>query len=60
MSRDSFGLRFIFATIALFMLSALSPMSLWAEEGTKKWVFPAEGTVGSITSSPAIGPDGTI
>ena len=35
-------------------------MSLWAEEGAKKWVFPAEGTVGSITSSPAIGPDGTI
>lgn len=60
MSKNSFGLRFIFATIALFMLSALSPMSLWAEEGAKKWVFPAEGTVGSITSSPAIGPDGTI
>jgi len=60
MSRNSFGLRFIFATIALFMLSTLSPMSLWAGEGEKRWVFPAEGTVGSITSSPAIGPDGTI
>lgn len=50
----------IFVMIVLFMLTILCPVALWAGEGEKKWVFPAEGTVGSITSSPAIGPDGTI
>ena len=50
----------IFVIIVLFMLTILCPVALWAEEGAKKWVFPAEGAVGSITSSPAIGPDGTI
>jgi len=45
--------------VSILLLLSLSS-SPWAEEGKKKWAFPAEGSVGSITSSPAIGQDGTI
>jgi len=51
------GSNLIFTMVGLLLLSALLPLPLWAAEGTKRWEFPAEGT---IRSSPAIGPDGTI
>jgi len=54
------GSRVIPVIAILSILFALSPMGLWAAEGDMKWVFPADGSVGSITSSPAIGSDGTI
>jgi outer membrane protein assembly factor BamB len=46
------------ATLLGFLVSY--PPILWGAEGDRKWRFPAEGTVGSITSSPAVGPDGTV
>lgn len=55
------GIRFLrvsFETVLLICI--LCPMTLWAAEGDLKWVFPEEGSVGSITSSPAVGQDGTI
>ena len=54
------GSRFICPAAAWFILFVLYPMTLRAAAGDQKWVFPAEGTVGSITSSPAVGQDGTI
>jgi len=42
---------------ALLMTWALFPVSSWAQEGTQKWIF--ETGLGG-TSSPVIGPDGTI
>jgi len=52
--------RFMVGAAVLSMGFLCYPMALRAAEGDRRWVFPAEGTVGSITSSPAIGQDGTI
>jgi outer membrane protein assembly factor BamB len=52
--------RFICPAATLLILFVLYPIGLWAAAGNKRWMFPAEATVGSITSSPAIGQDGTI
>ena len=60
MRGNRFGSNLIFTMVVLFLFSAFYPIPLWAAEGAKKWEFPAEGTVGEIHSSPAIGPDGTI
>ena len=51
------GSGLIVVLIPLLMLSALSPSALWSAEGEQKWAFSAGG---SIYSSPAVGPDGTI
>ncbi len=62
MWRNRSGSKFARIIAVSFFLVAVSQMHLWAAEGDNKWVFPAKGSVsvGSITSSPAIGPDGTI
>jgi len=49
--------------VALFVvLVAFSILSgsLWADPGDQKWVFPADGTVGAVISSPSVGQDGTV
>jgi len=51
---------FMVAAAFSFVLLHCYPMVLQAGEGDNRWVFPAEGSVGSIISSPAIGQDGTI
>ena len=60
MRRNRHGSSLLFAMLVLLMLTISCPVDLRAEEGGKKWEFPAEGTVGMIHSSPAVGPDGTI
>ncbi len=42
---------------AFWLAFYLNPDGIWAKEGTQMWVFK---TGGSVVSSPAIGPDGTI
>ncbi|OEU79872.1 MAG: hypothetical protein BA865_12325, partial [Desulfobacterales bacterium S5133MH4] len=43
--------------LVILLVSVLCPITSLADEGTKKWEFP---TGGSVFSSPAVGPDGTI